>query len=65
MFGNPLTGEALVSIVNALKVNNTIALLWLPQCPEGIKEKISFLQEVINENRESRGCQVKLMINYW
>ena len=61
---NPLTGEAIVTIVNALKVNNTLSLLWLPQCPEGIKKTISSLQEVINKNRESRGCQVKLMIEY-
>ena len=60
---NPLTGEAIVNIVNALKVNNTLALLRLPQCPEGTKKTISSLQEVINKNRESRGCQVKLMIS--
>ena len=62
MCDNPLTGEA---IVNALKVNNTLEVLWLPQCPEGTKKTISSLQEVINKNRESRGCQVKLRINCW
>ena len=61
---NPLTSEAIVTIVNALKVNNTLSLLRLPQCPEGIKKTISSLQEVINKNRESRGCQVKLEIYY-
>ena len=65
MHHNPLTGEAIVNIVNALKVNNTLELLWLPQHPEGTKKTISSLQEVINKNRESRGCQVKLMIKYW
>ena len=64
MYCNPLIGEAIVTIVNALKVNNTLSLLGLPQCPEGIKKTISSLQEVINKNRESRGCQVKLMIQY-
>ena len=64
MYDNPLTGEAIVNIVNALKVNNTLELLRLPQCPEGTKKTISSLQEVINKNRESRGCQVKLRINY-
>ena len=64
MTDNPLTGEAIVTIVNTLKVNNTLSLLGLPQCPEGIKKTISSLQEVINKNRESRGCQVKLMIYY-
>ena len=65
MSNNPLTDEAIVNIVNALKVNNTLELLWLPQCPEGTKKTISSLQEVINKNRESRGCQVTLRIDYW
>ena len=65
MTNNPLTSEAIVTIVNALKVNNTLSLLGLPQCPEGIKKTISSLQEIINKNRESRGCQVKLMIYYY
>ena len=65
MYGNPLTGQAIVTIVNALKANNTLALLGLPQCPEGIEKTIiSCLQEVINKNRESQGCQVKLEIFY-
>ena len=65
MYDNPLTDEAIVNIVNALKVNNTLEVLWLPQCPEGTEKTISSLQEVINKNRESRGCQVKLSIDYW
>ena len=64
MYLNPLTGEAIVNIVNALKVNNTLALLRLHKCSEGIQKTISSLQEVINKNRESRGCQVKLRIIY-
>ena len=63
MYDNPLTGEAIVNIVNSLKGNNnTLAELWLSTCPEDIKKRISSLQEVINEKRESRGCQVKLRI---
>ena len=64
MYINPLTGEAIVNIVNSLKGNNTLAVLWLPECPEDIKKTISFLKKVINEKRESRGCQVKLSIDY-
>ena len=63
MDNNPLTGEAIVNIVNGLKVNNTLELLWLPSCPEDIEKTISSLQEVINKNRESRGCRVKLEID--
>ena len=62
MNNNPLTGEAIVNIVNGLKVNNTLQLLWLPKYSEDIEKTISSLQEVINKNRESRGCQVKLRI---
>ena len=62
MDNNPLTGEAIVNIVISLKGNDT-KLLRLPTCPEDIKKRISSLQEVINEKRESQGCQVKLMIN--
>ena len=62
---NPLTGKAIVNIVNSLKGNNTLQVLWLPTCPEDIKKRISSLQEVINEKRERRGCKVKLMITYW
>ena len=64
MYLNPLTGEAIVNIVNALKDNNTLALLRLHKFPEGIQKTISSLQEVINKNRESQGCQVKLRIDY-
>ena len=64
MYSNLLTSEAIVTIVNALEVNYTLSLLGLPQCPEGIKKTISSLQEVINKNRESQGCQVKLRIDY-
>ena len=64
MYKNPLTGEAIVNIVNGLKINNTLELLRLPTCPEDIKKTISSLQEVINKNRESQGCQVKLEIDY-
>ena len=63
IYNNPLTGEAIVNIVNGLKVNNTLAVLRLPKCPKDIKKTISSLEEVIN-NRESRGCQVKLRIYY-
>ena len=57
MYDNPLTGEAIVNIANGLKVNNTLELLGLPRCPED-------LQEVINKDRETRGCQVELRIDY-
>ena len=62
MHHNPLTSEAIVSIVNGLQLNNTLEFLCLPYC-SGIRS-INSLQETINKNRESRGYQAKLMIDY-
>ena len=62
MYDNPLSSEAILSIIQCLKVNDTLQLLGLPECPEDIQENIRSLQEVVNKNRESRGCQVKLKI---
>ena len=63
MWGNLLTGEATVNIVNCLKLNNTLARLELSLCHEDIKKRISYFQEIINKNRKSQGCKVELMIN--
>ena len=65
MWGNPLSSEAIMNIVRCLEVNNTLQLLWLPECPQAIRENIRSLQEIINKKRESRGCQVKLEIGHF
>ena len=62
MYSNPLSSEAIINIVRCLEVNNTLQLLGLPDCPQAIQENIRSLQEVVNKQRESRGCQVKLEI---
>ena len=62
---NPLSNEAILNIVQCLKVNDTLQLLGLPNCPQGIQETIRSLQEVVNKNRASRGCQVKLEIKFY
>ena len=64
MWGNPLTGKAIVNIMNSLKSNNTLELLGVPKFTVDIEKISSSLQEVINESRESQGSQVKLMIYY-
>ena len=64
MHGNPLSSEAIVNIVRCLEVNNTLQLLGLPDCPQDVQENIRSLQEVVNKKRESRGCQVKLEIEF-
>ena len=64
MYGNPLSSEAILNIIQCLKVNDTLQLLGLPKCPEDIQENIRSLQEIVNNKRESRGCQVKLEIEF-
>ena len=65
MYRNPLNSEAIVNIVQCLKVNDTLKLLWFPKCPQDIQKNIRSLQEVVNKNRASRGCQVKLEIEFF
>ena len=64
MDGYPLSSETIVNIVRCLEVNNTLQLLGLPKCPQDIQQNIRSLQEVVNNKRESRGCQVKLEIEF-
>ena len=61
---NPLSSEAILNIVRCLEVNNTLQLLGLPDCPQGVQENATSLQEAVNKKRESRGCQVKLKIKF-
>ena len=61
MYNNPMSDEAIVGVVNGLKVNNTLISLGLPA---DNKKIISSLQQDINKERENQGCQVKLMIFY-
>ena len=63
MHRNPLS-EDILNIVRFLEVNNTLQLLGLPDCPQGIQENVASLQEAVNKKRESRGCQVKLKIKF-
>ena len=64
MYINPLSSEAILNIVQCLKVNDTLQLLVLPKCPEDIQENIRSLQENVNKNRASQGCQVKLEVEF-
>ena len=64
MYGNPLSSDAIINIVRCLEVNNTLQLLRLPGCPQNVQENTRSLQEVVNKKRESRGCRVKLEIEF-
>ena len=64
MYRNPLSSEAIVTIVQCLEANDTLQLIGLPNCPQATQENIRSLQEVVNNKRASRGCQVKLEIKF-
>ena len=64
MYHNLLSNEAIVNIVQCLEANNTLQFIRLPDCPQATQENIRSLQDVINNKRASRGCQVKLEINF-
>ena len=61
---NPLSSEAIVTIVQCLEANDTLQLIGLPDCPQATQENIRSLQ-VVNNKRASRGCQVKLEIEFY
>ena len=59
---NPLSSKAIINIAQCLKVNKTLRLLRFPKCPERIQEKITSIQEDVNERRASQlGYQAKLL----
>ena len=64
MYSNRLSSEAIVNIVQCLKDNDTLQVIRLPHCPQATQENIRSLKEVINNKRASRGCQVKLDIEF-
>ena len=59
---NPITGQASKMILDALKDNNALLQLFLPSYPEDVTKDIILLQQVVNEKRRKRGCNVKLKI---
>ena len=64
MNDNPLSSKAILNIVRCLEVNNTLQHLGLPDCLQDFQQNVTSLQEVVNKKRESRGCQVKLKIEF-
>ncbi|XP_065914093.1 protein NLRC3-like [Dysidea avara] len=64
MSANKISREAAQRLLQALNNNNTLEVLRLPSdgYTEDVQKRIRSLQEVINYNRESRGCQTKLDI---
>ena len=65
MRGNPISGEAITRIVQALRGNNTIQVLSVPSYPPAIKDMIRSIEQEINTKRRSQGIQEKLTVQFW
>ena len=67
MSGNEISAEAALQLVQAIKKNTTLQWLLLPSYTEDVKKRIRSLEEEVNKNRESRGCQTELniTISWW
>ena len=64
MYDNKISAEAAQQLVQAIKKNHTLKVILLPFYTVDVKERIRPLQEEVNKNRESRGCQTKLNITF-
>ena len=64
IYNNPLSNEAIIRIVECLKLNHTLQLIELPDCSQSVQEKTRNVKELINNKRQSQGCQVKLDIRF-
>ncbi|XP_065896667.1 nucleotide-binding oligomerization domain-containing protein 2-like isoform X2 [Dysidea avara] len=64
MWANNISAEAAQSLVHTLQQNNVLQGLGLPNFQSNVKKRIGSLQEEVNTNRGSRGCQTKLNIHY-
>ena len=62
--GNKISKEASQLILNSLRCNNTLTELNLPDYFEDDKKQILTLQDIVNEERKHRGCQVKLNVTF-
>ena len=59
-----MSSKAILTIIKGLLGNNTLKLIGFPDCTPEIQENIKSLQEDINKNRESNGCQVKFKVQF-
>ena len=65
MYGNKVSKEASQLILNSLRHNNTLTELLLPnRYSKDDKKQILTLQDIVNEERKHRGCQVKLIVKF-
>ena len=62
VYNNPISEQTSKLIVDALKDNNALNILYLPSYPKDVIENIYSLQDVVNEKRRRRGCDIVLKI---
>ena len=65
IYGNKISKEALQLILNSLRHNNTLTELNLPRYSKDDEKQILTLQDIVNEERKHRGCQVKLNVTFY
>ena len=65
MSGNPISGEAMIVILQALLANNTLQILGVSCYPPEIEEKIRSLEQEVNEKRATQGIQKRLTVGQW
>jgi len=62
MSGNPISGEAMVTILQGLRDNNTLQVLHVPSYPPAINNRIRSIVQEINTKRRSQGILKKLIV---
>jgi len=62
MSDNPISGEAMLTIVQALRGNTTLQWLRVPSYPPAIKDRIRSIVQEINTKRRSQGILEKLTV---
>ena len=63
--GNKISKEAIRLILNSLRHNNTLTQLNIPSgYSEDDKKQMLQLRDIVNEERERRGCQAKLNVKF-
>jgi len=63
MWDNPISGEAMVTTLDALRYNSTLQWLYIPSYPPAIMDRVRSIVQEINTNRRSQGIQEKLTVN--
>ena len=63
--GNKISKEAIRLILNSLRHNNTLTQLNIPSgYSEDDKKQMLQLRDIVNEERERRGCQAKFNVKF-